>query len=100
MLAYPSLTQKKCSFYKIRSVVCRGYHPPEYIMHQILSKKFDIFSLGIVIMKVLLGSNGFGRFADMPSDEFIDLVRNAVSCIGMHDRRAFLLLVQRDFSGT
>ena len=73
-------TQKKCALYKTRSVVCRGYVPPEFIENHIVSKKFDIFSLGVVMIKIVTGAEGYHRHLDMPRDEFIDLVTNAVSC--------------------
>lgn len=80
MSAYPLFfMQKKCALYKIRSVVCRGYVPPEFIMHQVMSKKFDIFSLGVVMIEILVGHEGRRRLFDVPRGEFIDVVRNAVS---------------------
>jgi serine/threonine protein kinase len=56
-------------------VSCSGYLPPEYITQNLISKKFDIFSLGVVIIKVLAGPEGFSRCAEMSSQEFVKLVR-------------------------
>ena len=88
-------TQKKCALYKTRSVVCRGYVPPEFIENQIVSKKFDIFSLGVIMIKIVKGAVGSRPLGlgEMPRDEFIDLVTNAVS-YSMHDRAFSLLLLQ------
>jgi len=92
-------TQKKCALYKTRSVVCRGYMPPEFYLNQIVSKKFDIFSLGVVMIKIVTGAEGYHRHLDMPRDEFIDLVTNAVS-YSMHDRAFLYYYYKSDFSGT
>uniref|UniRef100_A0ACD5V7H0 Uncharacterized protein n=1 Tax=Avena sativa TaxID=4498 RepID=A0ACD5V7H0_AVESA len=51
-----------------------GYLPPEYIEHNVLSNKFDIFSLGIVIIKVMAGPTGHSKCTDMSSGEFVELV--------------------------
>ncbi|XP_039778253.1 putative receptor-like protein kinase At4g00960 [Panicum virgatum] len=53
----------------------RGYQPPEYIDKGEISEKFDIFSLGVVIIKIVSGPKGYPKFLDMSSDEFIDQVR-------------------------
>jgi len=74
-------------------VVCRGYVPPEFIENQVVPKKFDIFSLGAVMIKIVTGAEGYDRVGEMPRDEFIDLVTNAVS-YSMHDRAFSLLLLQ------
>ncbi|CAL5057183.1 unnamed protein product [Urochloa decumbens] len=52
----------------------RGYLPPEYIENNVISKKFDIFSLGVVMLKVIAGRNGRSNSAEMTSKEFINLV--------------------------
>ena len=36
-------------------VYCRGYMAPEYIDRGIISKKADIFSLGVIIIEILKG---------------------------------------------
>ena len=93
-------TQKKCALYKTRSVVCRGYMPPEFYLNQIVSKKFDIFSLGVVMIKIVTGDTGSDyRVGDISRDEFIDLVTNAVS-YSMHDRAFLYYYYKSDFSGT
>lgn len=51
-----------------------GYVPPEYIDSSIISSKFDIFSLGVVIIKIMTGPTGYYRSDEMSSQEFIELV--------------------------
>jgi len=84
-------------------VVCRGwgYVPPEFIENKIVSKKFDIFSLGVVMVKIVTGYEGYYNYCvgEMPRDEFIDLVTNAVS-YSMHDRAFLYYYYKSDFSGT
>ena len=57
---------------------CRGYKPPEYIDKKEISKKFDIFSLGVIIMRIVSGPNGYPKCLDMPPREFIKQVRNDI----------------------
>jgi len=42
----------------------RGYQPPEYIDKGEISGKFDIFSLGVVIIKIVSGPNGYPNCLD------------------------------------
>jgi serine/threonine protein kinase len=58
---------------------CSGYQPPEYIDRGEISEKFDIFSLGVVIIKIVSGPERYKKCADMRGQEFIDLVRNCLS---------------------
>uniref|UniRef100_A0ACD5VJM4 Uncharacterized protein n=1 Tax=Avena sativa TaxID=4498 RepID=A0ACD5VJM4_AVESA len=51
-----------------------GYIPPEYIERNIISNKFDIFSLGVIIIKLITGPTGYTQCAEMPSEQFIELV--------------------------
>ncbi|KAJ1267060.1 hypothetical protein BS78_07G026900 [Paspalum vaginatum] len=51
-----------------------GYQPPEHIERGEISKKFDIFSLGVIMIKIVSGPEGFSKCADMSNDEFIDIV--------------------------
>lgn len=50
--------------------------PPEFIDLQIISKEFDIFSLGVIIVEVMLGDMGFSRLWEMGNRDFIHHVRN------------------------
>ncbi|KAG2557963.1 hypothetical protein PVAP13_8NG104301 [Panicum virgatum] len=51
-----------------------GYQPPEYIHGGELSEKFDIFSLGAIMIKIVSGAMGYPDCSDMSSHEFIDQV--------------------------
>jgi len=52
-----------------------GYIPPEFISHNLISSKFDIYSLGVVIIKIMAGRAGYISILDMSSQEFINLVQ-------------------------
>jgi hypothetical protein len=60
-------------------MLCSGYLPPEFIEHNVISKMFDIFSLGVVMIKIIAGPSGRTKSAEMPRDNFIDQVRNVPS---------------------
>jgi len=49
--------------------------PPEYINSGDISPKFDVFSLGIIIIKIMAGNTGYSRSVEMPPEQFIELVR-------------------------
>ncbi|XP_051205718.1 G-type lectin S-receptor-like serine/threonine-protein kinase SRK [Lolium perenne] len=52
-----------------------GYIPPEYINEGLISIKFDIFSLGVLIIKIMMTRrDGYFRSAEMSSQQFVDLV--------------------------
>ena len=57
---------------------CRGYQPPEYIDRGEISGKFDIFSLGVVMIRIVAGPKAYPQCLDMSSDEFINQVRNDI----------------------
>ncbi|KAM0897110.1 hypothetical protein ACQ4PT_022780 [Festuca glaucescens] len=50
-----------------------GYVPPEYIDSAVISNKFDIFSLGVVIIKIITGPTCYFRIDEMSPQEFIEL---------------------------
>ncbi|CAL4984853.1 unnamed protein product [Urochloa decumbens] len=52
-----------------------GYQPPEYIDRGEISDKFDIFSLGIIMIRILSGPKGYPKCLDISSEEFIDQVQ-------------------------
>ncbi|KAF6998445.1 hypothetical protein CFC21_014565 [Triticum aestivum] len=52
-----------------------GFMPPEYVDSGFISKKFDVFSLGVIIIKMLAGDKSYFRCSEMPSEQFIELVR-------------------------
>jgi interleukin-1 receptor-associated kinase 1/coatomer subunit beta' len=53
--------------------------PPEYLFKHIVSKKLDVFSLGVVITKIIAGPKGHTRSAEMPRQEFLHQVQIAVT---------------------
>lgn len=54
---------------------CRGYLPLEYLRSGIVSDKLDIFSLGVVMLKIMAGPSNWCKHEEMPHNRFIDLVR-------------------------
>ncbi|XP_037419463.1 cysteine-rich receptor-like protein kinase 10 [Triticum dicoccoides] len=52
-----------------------GYVPMEFLHGNIVSNKFDIFSLGVVMIKIIAGHEGHSRSVEMPLREFFDLVQ-------------------------
>jgi serine/threonine protein kinase len=48
--------------------------PPEYIERCQITSKFDIFSLGVIIIQIMAGREGYFKLADITSQEFIKLV--------------------------
>ena len=54
--------------------------PPEYIDCRLISKKFDMFSFGVIIIKMVAGNTGYFRCSEMSPKEFIKLVRE-ILCI-------------------
>ncbi|XP_066336971.1 receptor like protein kinase S.2-like isoform X3 [Miscanthus floridulus] len=54
-----------------------GYVPPEYMKSQLLSRAFDIFSLGVIITKIMMGRERYHDIADMPSGRLVQLVHTS-----------------------
>ncbi|XP_045090554.1 cysteine-rich receptor-like protein kinase 44 isoform X3 [Aegilops tauschii subsp. strangulata] len=55
---------------------CMGtiaYMSPEFIERQIISHKCDIYSLGVIIIKLITGERLYSGHFDMSSDRFIEL---------------------------
>lgn len=48
--------------------------PPEYVESGFVSKKFDVFSLGVVIIKMMAGNMGYFRCAEKSPKDFIEHV--------------------------
>ena len=59
----------------MNDALCSGYLPPEYIDENLISNKLDIFSLGVIIIKIITGPTGYTQCAEMPSKQFVELVR-------------------------
>ncbi|CAO2206029.1 unnamed protein product [Urochloa humidicola] len=55
----------------------RGYMPPEFIEQNIVSDKNDIFSLGVIIIEIVLGPTAYSKLKlmEMSSQELIDLAQ-------------------------
>ena len=49
--------------------------PPEYINENIISQKYDVFSLGAVILQIMAGRQSYRDCGRDPSETFIELVR-------------------------
>jgi len=56
---------------------CRGYCPPEFIKDQIISIEFDIFSLGVIIIKIMCGSTGYSHAYTTRPSKFIRQVKKS-----------------------
>uniref|UniRef100_A0A0E0DD19 Protein kinase domain-containing protein n=1 Tax=Oryza meridionalis TaxID=40149 RepID=A0A0E0DD19_9ORYZ len=52
-----------------------GYMPPEYIERRHISMKFDVFSLGVIIIEIMAGPSGRSTSAEMSPQQFIDIVQ-------------------------
>lgn len=48
--------------------------PPEYIERYEITSKYDVFSLGVVIVRIMAGDEGYSKCAHMSSQEFIEHV--------------------------
>ncbi|KAM0830591.1 hypothetical protein ACQ4PT_066094 [Festuca glaucescens] len=51
-----------------------GYLPMEFLHGNIVSNKFDIFSLGVVMIKIIAGHEAYSRSVEMHRGDFLDLV--------------------------
>ena len=58
---------------------CSGYCPPEFIEQNYVSNKFDIFSLGVIIIQIVAGPEGYTKSDEMPSQRFVELVGNKLA---------------------
>ena len=55
---------------------CSGYLPPEFINYQVISKEYDIYSLGVIITKIIVTEiTDYSDVADMGAEEFVEHVR-------------------------
>ncbi|TVU22011.1 hypothetical protein EJB05_31687, partial [Eragrostis curvula] len=66
-----------------------AYVPPEYIHSRHITDKYDIFSLGIIIIQIMTGSEGHSKYLEMTTPEqFIEHVyknrRNRLEATSMH----------------
>ncbi|KQJ87119.1 probable LRR receptor-like serine/threonine-protein kinase At4g29180 isoform X2 [Brachypodium distachyon] len=59
------------TFTTIKIIGTPGYMPPEYIEKHEITPKFDVFSLGVIIIRVVAGDEGFSKSANMSSQKFV-----------------------------
>ncbi|KAM0855053.1 hypothetical protein ACQ4PT_050008 [Festuca glaucescens] len=52
----------------------QGYMPPEYVDSGFISKKFDVFSFGVIIIKILAGDMGYFQCTQMSPEKFAEIV--------------------------
>jgi len=63
----------------ILMIRCSGYMPPEYVDSGFVSKKFDVFSLGVIIIKLLDGNLGRTRSSQMSTEQYVQHVRKIMT---------------------
>ncbi|XP_020195944.1 putative disease resistance protein RGA3 [Aegilops tauschii subsp. strangulata] len=51
-----------------------GYIPPEHINNHQISPKYDVFSLGVIIIQIMAGRKGYNDHGDTTSLKFIESV--------------------------
>lgn len=44
-------------------------------MNYEISKEFDIFSLGVIMLKIINGTTGYSDLGDLEQDKFVEHVR-------------------------
>ena len=59
-------------------IPCRGFIPPEYIDKQEISPKFDVFSVGVIIVQMMAGRKNYFDCGSVPSEIFNELVSQNV----------------------
>ncbi|KAM0913771.1 hypothetical protein ACQ4PT_011944 [Festuca glaucescens] len=52
-----------------------GYSPPEFLRSRLISNKFDIFGLGVVIIKMMAGRAGYFKSSETAPKKFTNLVQ-------------------------
>ncbi|KAI4968801.1 hypothetical protein ZWY2020_046131 [Hordeum vulgare] len=81
------------------SVGTIGYLPPEYINHHVISNKLDIFSLGVIIIKIMAGPTGYSKSAEISSQQFTELVhrnwRNRLQAASVNALESYCIQVKR-----
>ncbi|KAM0917150.1 hypothetical protein ACQ4PT_009704 [Festuca glaucescens] len=53
-----------------------GFLPPEFINNQVISKEYDIFSLGAIIKRIVTGAMDKESIPDMDQPEYVELVHD------------------------
>ncbi|CAM0885380.1 unnamed protein product [Alopecurus aequalis] len=62
------------TFFTTKIIGTFGYMPPEYIERGEITNKFDVFSLGVIIIKVIAGDEGYSACPKFSPREFVDHV--------------------------
>lgn len=57
---------------------CSEHCAPEFIKSGAVSNKYDIFSLGVVIIKIMVGHKGYSLLSEMGPNKFSEHVRKKV----------------------
>jgi serine/threonine protein kinase len=47
---------------------------PEFILDGMISKKLDVFSLGIIIIEIINGKRIYCDYVGTPNEEFIEVI--------------------------
>jgi serine/threonine protein kinase len=48
---------------------------PEFILDGMISKKIDVFSLGIIIIEIINGKRIYYDYVGTPNEEFIEVIK-------------------------
>ncbi|VAI53334.1 unnamed protein product [Triticum turgidum subsp. durum] len=62
------------TYVTIKIIGTPGYMPPEYIERYEITSKHDVFSLGVIIIRIMAGDEGYSKCAHMSSQEFLEHV--------------------------
>ncbi|KAI4965315.1 hypothetical protein ZWY2020_054810 [Hordeum vulgare] len=50
------------------------YMPPEYINKRLITSRFNVFSLGVIILQIMAGKESYTKCVDIPPEEFTERV--------------------------
>ncbi|VAI53380.1 unnamed protein product [Triticum turgidum subsp. durum] len=62
------------TYITVKIIGTPGYMPPEYIERYEITSKYDIFSLGVTIIRIMAGDEGYSKHAYISSQEFLEQV--------------------------
>uniref|UniRef100_A0A453DKC5 non-specific serine/threonine protein kinase n=1 Tax=Aegilops tauschii subsp. strangulata TaxID=200361 RepID=A0A453DKC5_AEGTS len=80
--------EKTCRVTLLSRAGTMGYMPPEYINEGTVSNKFDIFSLGVVMTKIIAGPSGCTTCAEMQHQEFLDELYTSITQVDGNWRKS------------
>ena len=52
--------------------------PPEFIKDRHISEKYDVYSLGVIIMQIIAGPLGRNIFSEMSPPNFVERVGQSI----------------------